>query len=117
MALCLLQASGRSDFNGTVIQTKHHLVYHILRYRVYTDKFTIDIQVPSIVCFIVLHCNRLCCTRPEYVDEVMDVLQVYSNGTKCELDQGDWRGICRSVAVTKEHRRELHRIVCRADTR
>lgn len=32
------------------------------------------------------------------MEEAVDVLQAFSNRFKCELDQGDWRGICHSVA-------------------
>jgi hypothetical protein len=46
---------------------------------------------------------------PEFVEEAVEGLPVYTDGVKCELDEGQCAYVCRNMDVIKEHWRKTHR--------
>ena len=45
---------------------------------------------------------------PKYVEEAVEGLPVYTDGVKCELDEGQCAYVCRNMDVIKEHWRKMH---------
>jgi hypothetical protein len=45
---------------------------------------------------------------PEYVEEAVEGLPVYTDGVKCELDEGQCAYVCRNMDVIKEYWRKMH---------
>lgn len=45
---------------------------------------------------------------PKYVGEAVEGLPVYTDGVKCELDEGQCAYVCRNMDVIKEHWRKMH---------
>jgi hypothetical protein len=45
---------------------------------------------------------------PRYVEEAVEGLPVYTDGIKCELNEGQCTYVCRNMDVIKEHWRKTY---------
>ena len=45
---------------------------------------------------------------PEYVEEAVEGLPVYTDSVKCELDKGQYAYICYNMDIIKEHWQKIY---------